>query len=95
LFWLTYCSAATLPLARLALSQQGVIVLTANRFRSQDRNRQDALERLIALVREAATPPKRRRPTKPSAASRHRDLENKGWRAELKKERRKYSADED
>ena len=49
-------------LAGSRMTQQGVIVLTANRFRSQDRNRQDALERLIALLRDAATPPKRRRP---------------------------------
>ena len=81
-------------LAGSRMTQQGVIVLTANRFRSQDRNRQDALERLIALIREAATPPKRRRPTKPSAASRRREHERKQRHAELKKQRRKLSPDE-
>jgi hypothetical protein len=55
-------------LERLAgnrLTGEGVIVITANRFRSQMRNREDARERLIALVRQAATPPKPRRKTKP------------------------------
>ncbi len=82
-------------LAGSRMTQQGVIVLTANRFRSQDRNRQDALERLIALIREAATPPKRRQPTKPSAASRRRNLESKRRHADLKKQRRKLRSDED
>src|SRR6202048_2720649 len=62
-------------LARLAgrrLSQDGVLVITAQRFRSQERNRQDALDRLVALIRRAAAPPRPRRPTRPSAASRER-----------------------
>ncbi len=82
-------------LAGRRMTRQGVLVLTANRFRSQDRNRQDALERLITLVRTAATPPKRRRPTKPSAASRRRVSEDKRRHGELKKQRRKSSPDED
>ncbi len=82
-------------LAGSRMTQEGVIVLTANRFRSQDRNRQDALERLITLVRAAATPPKQRRPTKPSAASRRRGFESKRRHGELKKQRRKSSPDED
>src|SRR5690349_25111238 len=54
-------------LAGQRLTQDGVIVITAQRFRSQERNRQDALARLVALLRRAATPPRPRRPTAPSA----------------------------
>ncbi len=82
-------------LAGSRMTREGVIVLTAYRFRSQDRNRQDALERLIILIRGAATPPKQRRPTKPSAASRRRSFESKRRHGELKKQRRKSSPDED
>jgi ribosome-associated protein len=77
-------------LARLAgrrLSQDGVLVITAQRFRSQDRNRQDALDRLVALIRRAAEPPRPRRPTRPSAASRERRLAGKARRARLKAQR--------
>ena len=52
----------------------GVIVLTAERFRSQSRNRADALARLVDLVREAAQPVKARRATKPTRASRERRI---------------------
>ncbi len=82
-------------LAGSRMTQEGMIVMTANRFRSQGRNRQDALERLITLVRAAATPQKQRRPTKPSAASRRRGFENKRRHGKLKKLRRKSSPDED
>jgi ribosome-associated protein len=82
-------------LAGSRMTRAGVIVLTASRFRSQDRNRQDALERLITLVREAATPPKQRRPTKPSTASRRRGFESKRRHGELKKQRRKSGPDEE
>src|SRR3954451_2985261 len=50
-------------LAGKRVSQDGVLVITAQRFRSQERNRQDALDRLVALVRRAAAPPPPRRPT--------------------------------
>ena len=58
-------------LRRLAghrLTREGVIVIIAQRYRSQERNRQDALDRLVALVRRAAEAPTPRRPTKPSRA---------------------------
>ena len=79
-----------LRLARLAgrrLSQDGVLVITAQRFRSQDRNRQDALDRLVALIRRAAEPPRPRRPTRPSAAARERRLADKAQRGRLKAQR--------
>ena len=69
------------------VSQDGVLIITARRFRSQERNRADAQERLVALIRRAATPPPRRRPTRPSAASRERRLSDKVQRARLKQQR--------
>ncbi len=78
-------------LERLAghrLTQDGVIIITAQRFRTRERNREDALERLVALIREAATPPPPpRRPPRPTLASKKRRLESKGRRAEIKKGR--------
>lgn len=81
-------------LAGSRMTRDGVIVLTANRSRSQNRNREDALERLVALIRDAATPPTRRRPTKPSAASKRRVAEGKRRRGELKRQRRKANPDD-
>ncbi|HEY1260210.1 MAG TPA: alternative ribosome rescue aminoacyl-tRNA hydrolase ArfB [Stellaceae bacterium] len=80
--------------ARLAgtrLTQDGAIVMTARRFRSQERNRQDALDRLVALLRRAAEPPTPRRPTRPSAAAKARRLEQKARRAALKEQRRGFA----
>ena len=69
------------------VSQDGVLILTAQRFRSQERNRADALDRLVALIRRAATPPRPRRPTRPTAAARERRLADKARRARLKRRR--------
>ena len=74
-------------LAGRRVSQEGVLVITAQRFRSQDRNRADALDRLVALIRRAAEPPRPRRPTRPSPASRERRLAGKARRARLKAQR--------
>ena len=96
--------AVTLPTevreraARLAgrrLTQDGVLVITARRFRTQERNRQDALDRLIALIRRAASPPIPRRPTKPTAAAKRRRLADKSRRAALKQQRRPAPSDDD
>ena len=84
-------------LARLAghrLTRDGVIVIVAQRYRTQERNRQDALDRLIALIRRAAEPPTPRRPTKPSRAAKERRLQAKARRAAVK-ERRRAQPDED
>ena len=70
------------------VSQDGVLVITAQRFRSQERNRQDARDRLVALIRRAATPPRPRRPTRPSPGSRERRLADKALRGRLKELRR-------
>ena len=69
------------------VSRDGVLIITAHRFRSQDMNRRDAIERLVALIREAAVPPKRRKPTRPTRSSRKRRLEGKRHRGEIKRGR--------
>jgi ribosome-associated protein len=74
-------------LARLAgarLTRDGVLVIIAQRHRTQARNREDALERFIDLVRRAAIAPRPRRPTKPTKASRERRIEGKKRRAGIK-----------
>ncbi|MEI6557923.1 MAG: alternative ribosome rescue aminoacyl-tRNA hydrolase ArfB [Rhodospirillaceae bacterium] len=76
-----------LRLMRLAgrrLTRDGVLILIAQSHRTQERNRADALERLVALVQEAAIPPVPRRPTRPTLGSKKRRLEAKGRRAEVK-----------
>jgi ribosome-associated protein len=74
-------------LKRLAgdrLTLEGVIVLKAERFRSQERNREDAIARLAALVEKAATVPRRRIATKPTKASQERRLAAKSGRGRIK-----------
>jgi ribosome-associated protein len=83
-------------LARLAgrrLTQDGILILTADRHRTQERNRQDALDRLVELIRTAAVKPKLRRPTKPTLASKRRRLQSKAERSNLKGLRAKPLAD--
>ena len=74
-------------LAGRRLSQDGVIIIAAQRHRSQERNREEALARLVELIRRAAVPPTPRRKTRPTLASRRRRLEAKARRARLKGER--------
>ncbi len=66
------------------ISSEGVIVIKAQRYRSQDKNRQDALLRLQALVRAAITVPRRRKPTRPSQAAKRQRLESKSRRSTVK-----------
>jgi ribosome-associated protein len=75
-------------LAGARLTRKGVLVILAQRHRTQGRNRQDALDRLIDLIRRAAIAPRLRRPTKPSRASRERRVDAKKRRAGLKRLRR-------
>lgn len=67
------------------VTADGVLVITAQRHRSQDRNRQDALERVVALLREAAIRPVIRRDTKPTKAARRRRTDAKVLRGEVKR----------
>jgi ribosome-associated protein len=72
-------------LAGRRLTKDGVIVITAQRHRTQERNRADALERLLTLIREAAAPPPPpRRKTKPTLGSKLRRLEGKKLRSQIK-----------
>ena len=71
-------------LAGRRLTQEGVLVISAQRFRSQEQNRQDALDRLIELIRRAAVRPTPRRKTKPTLASKRRRLEGKSRRSRIK-----------
>ena len=69
------------------ITQEGVLVLKAQRHRSQDMNRAEAFGRLQELVDSVALPPRVRRPTKPSYGARQRRLEGKSQRAEVKRQR--------
>ncbi len=71
-------------LAGKRLTQQGEIVIEASRFRTQQANRQDAIDRLDRLVEKASIPPKVRRKTKPSAGAKLERLQSKRRRSELK-----------
>ncbi len=80
-------------LAGRRLTKDGVLVLEASRFRDQTRNRADARERLVQLIRQAAIRPKKRKPTKPSRASKERRIERKKARSKLKRLRGKRLED--
>ena len=71
-------------LAGSRLTNDGVVVIFAQRFRDQPRNRQDAQDRLVALIRKAAEPPKPRRRTRPTKASKERRLDGKVKRSGVK-----------
>lgn len=73
-----------MKLAGSRLTQEGVIVIVAQGQRSQKRNREEALERLLEMIREAAVRPQTRRPTKPTKASKERRLVSKDKRSAIK-----------
>ena len=73
-----------ISLARSRITEDGVLIINARRFRTQGRNRQDAIERLAKLIRRAAEKPRTRRKTRPTLASKMRRLEDKHRRAETK-----------
>lgn len=84
-------------LARIAgakLTKDGVIVLTADRFRDQARNREDARERLIDLIRQATHVPKPRRPTKPTRAAKEKRMDAKSKRGAVKALRQRRPSDD-
>ena len=76
-------------LAGARLTRDGVLVITAQSHRTQGRNREDALDRLLELIRRAAIVPRTRRPTKPTMASRERRIESKKRKAGHKLRRAK------
>ncbi len=78
-------------LARLAgkrVSANGGLTIVARRYRTQEQNRQDAIERLVVLIQKAAEPPKIRRKTRPTQASKERRLETKRRHSQTKRQRR-------
>ena len=81
-------------LAGRRVTQQGEVLTTAQRFRTQERNRQAALDSLIGLIQRAAEPPVLRVATRPTAASRRRRLQTKAHRARIK-QTRSAAADEE
>ena len=74
-----------LHLARNRITEEGILVIEARRFRTQERNRQDAVDRIVDLIRRAAEKPKIRKRTRPTEASRRRRLEQKRHRGEVKR----------
>lgn len=100
-FDLNRCSdiglAAKTRLARLAgrrLTADGKIIIQSDRFREQSRNRQECLDRLRRLIQKALTPPKKRRPTKPTAASKRKRRYDKIHRSKIKSLRRKVEQEQ-
>jgi ribosome-associated protein len=81
-------------LAGTRMTADGVLVIDARRFRTQAQNREDARERLVGLLRRAATPPRPRRKTRPTAASKERRIEAKVRRARTKKARGSVAPDD-
>lgn len=84
-----------IELAGRRVNRDGVLVLNARRFRSQERNRQDALDRLTEMVRQAAVKPKVRRRTRVPDAARKRRLETKRRRSQTKRRRGRVSPPDD
>lgn len=74
------------------MTEAGEIIITANRFRSQLRNREDALARLVELIRQATIVPKNRRATKPTRSSQVKRVEKKKKQGAQKKQRRKITS---
>jgi len=77
-----------LQIAGKRITDDGIVIIEARRFRTQERNRQDALDRLVTLIRRAAVRPRKRRKTKPTQASIEHRIETKKRRAKTKQMRR-------
>ena len=94
------CLTTTIKTRLIAITgssttEAGILIITARRFRSQERNRQEARDRLINLIKRSLEKPKPRKKTKPSFASRRKRLESKRHRAKTKRSRGKVSPSED
>lgn len=84
-----------LTLSDQRISKEGVIIIKAQQYRSQEKNREDALQRLQALICSVAVTQKKRRPTKPSKGSKKKRLDQKTRRGKLKVSRGKVTNDHD
>lgn len=94
--WDALWPTARARLRRIAgrrMTDEGLIVIDAQRLRSQEQNRADAVDRLVAMIREALIEPKPRRPTKPTRASKERRLEHKARASKVKQLRKVRSFD--
>lgn len=90
-------NAVFLRLKKLAgrrMTASGILVITARQFRTQEANRRDAMDRLCDLIRAAAEPPKRRKKTRPTKASKHRRLDAKKRTGQIKQARGRVRGDE-
>jgi ribosome-associated protein len=85
--------ARLLRLAGRRASADGVLLIEARRYRTQERNREDAIERFREIVRRAAEPPRPRKATRPTAASKARRLETKKRRSQIKRARTRQGFD--
>jgi ribosome-associated protein len=74
-------------LAGKRVSQDGILLLSGRRFRTQERNREDVMDRLVQLIRQAAVPVRKRKRTRPTASSVRKRLEAKHRRSEKKRQR--------
>jgi len=95
--WDALPPAARPRLRRIAgrrMTNDGLIVIDAQRFRSLEQNRADAIERLVAMIRQSLVEPKPRRPTRPTRASKERRLAGKSRAAKTKKLRSRVRSDE-
>lgn len=86
--------ARLLKLAGARATTDGEVVITARRFRTRERNREDALDRLLALIRAAAERPRPRRKTRPTLASKRRRLDAKRRQGQRKRDRRGVGPDD-
>ena len=94
--WTALPATARARLRRIAgrrMTAEGLIVIDAQRLRSQEQNRADAVQRLVAMIREALVEPKVRRPTRPTRASKERRLEHKSRASKVKQLRKVRSFD--
>jgi ribosome-associated protein len=81
-------------LAGSRMSEDGIVLIDARRYRTQSQNRQDARERLAELIRQAAVAPRRRRKTRPTAASKERRILSKRRRSDTKRGRGRVTGEE-
>ncbi len=87
--------ARLVHLAGSKVSSDGFLLILAKRYRSQERNREDALQRFSRLVQLASVPPRPRRPTRPGQAARQRRLDSKKHRGTVKRLRQSSRSDDD
>ncbi len=83
-----------ISLAGKRVTKEGVLIIKASRYRSQEQNREDAISRLVSLIEKAAVVPKTRRKTRPTRASNAKRLEEKRHRRGVKQSRKSVSTDE-